>query len=571
MPRRMTRLLVLVLVFSLVCSNVVPAMAQGDGQPLDLFVTLDEAGGWVLTVEGVEEPLRSQDVEVLASALGLGLPPLRLAPDMVSRATSNDIGYASLLKDDQDLTLYLDGDPVLSLGLQDEARSTLSGQLAPEFQPALAWIFDSDFGLSARFPGADAEPPPMESRITPVGAVGEAMNVVDLGLTISPDGELISVGGIDAQTFGMAGRLIDLTPYQDLIAQLNIATAGLDLVANSLGLSVNGAEWLRLALDLDFLEGNLGRLSNLAGFQLTDQMQQWIALGTDWLTDTEVHVAAYLATAPQEPPARLALDRPILVDVRGNSLYVEGINTGFALDVQTSSYLSRIGSLAFAWDGEERAIRSVVAQEPMPVIVLDEGFIATAGSTFVGEDVAPWQLVDAMMGNARLTGDLTYEDNPRSPVESLDYQVTTRTPPLGVTVPVTVSRSNGGVSVWGVSLPLSAFDPGVPEMIRGYANQYSALDTAVVDIGPAGAVVDLQGSQAHIRWDRQTRANAIGLAFDTFGPDLGLPPALTSDPARSALEAVVSFVNAFGVTVDVSVVDEDIQEGPLDRLLGLFN
>ncbi|NPV07388.1 MAG: hypothetical protein HPY83_05405 [Anaerolineae bacterium] len=571
MPKNITRLLTVVTVLSLVCVGIVPVVAQDGDRPPDLHLEVDEAGNWVLTVEGVEEQLRSEDVEALSAALGLGLPRLSLGPDIVSRASNSGIGYAALAKEGEQFTVFLNDSAVAALAAREGIISTLTDQLAPQMAQAVAFLLsNSSIGITARFPGAVGDPPDLTSRVAVPTDVEARSNVIDLGLTMSPDGEIISIAGIDAATLGMSGTLVDLSPFRGLIEQWSIETAGVDVVANTVGLSVNGSDWLSLALNLDYLRDNLGSVTGLAGMQLGDREQQLVAVGTDWLADTEVHVDAYLASQSQEAPARLALGRPVSVAIRDNAVLVEGFNTGFALDAMTAGYLEKLGSVALVWDGDQREVRWLVAQEPMPVIAFDEGFLQTVGTAFIGEAVAPWGLIDGLLGNVRLAGDVVYEDNPRSPAEALDYQVAARTPPLGMRVDLKVSRSNGGVSVWGIPLPLSSFAPGVPDMVRTYANQYGGLGGVVVDLGPSGATVNLAGSQAHVRWDAETRANALALAVDTLGPDLGLPPALQTDRARSALQGVVSFVNAFGIGIDITVVDEAIEQGPLDRLLGLF-
>jgi len=186
------------------------------GDTLVISVQVDEAGGWTAYIGDDQKGISADDFGGLMKMLGMEIPNPTLDPSMVKAVTDSGVASVALIKDGQDTTVLVNNAPVSAMRLSDAAVSKVTDSFMPELEGLVSWLNSTKIALVAYFPGAtgsDAgQKVTLDTRM-PTGADGTPpANVIQVGATFAPDGELVSVGGVSAAELGLpAGQLVDLS------------------------------------------------------------------------------------------------------------------------------------------------------------------------------------------------------------------------------------------------------------------------------------------------------------------------------------------------------------------------
>ncbi len=580
MRKWVLRTLGLTLVLALFLMGATSVLAAGPEGPTpmssaDIEIDVESSGNWTLKFGNVDLGLSSQNVASLAQRFALGSLPLAIDQGTLSLATDNGIQHLALLKDGSETTIFINGIPSTALTISDFAVQQLAETFAPELEGLISWLNGTSVALVVHFPVAESSPVytlDLEQKIAAAGMAGQYANVVDLGVTLTPDGRLISVAGIAPSELGLDLGMIDMSWMKAYgIDQLGIKQLDLALDGSGVTVSSNGDTWMSLAWNADYVAQNVPQVSRLIGFPMADSDMQIVDLAMSWLNDTQVHVGAYLADQPQESAPVVKIGRPVALAVQGKALYVEGFNTGFMLDDFTLGYAEQLGSVGLMWDGANRQLRMVIGDEPMPALVLDEGLISSVGTMFVG-DMLPWGLVESIIGDTTLAAGFVYEDNPAVTSEALAYQLQSVSVTSPLMADVTISRADGRIAVLGEALPLDMLTGmDVSGIVKTYAGGLGgSVDSLAVDLGPNGLNLGLNGKNARLAWDSTTRANVVGLTLDIVGEQMGLPVLSSDGLVRWAIESLIAAGNQVDVGLNVNFTDQETPTGSIEELLALI-
>ncbi|NPV08364.1 MAG: hypothetical protein HPY83_10450 [Anaerolineae bacterium] len=579
MRKWVLRLLGLTLVIALFLAGATTVMAAGSEGPTpmgsaDIEIDVQETGDWVLRLGTMDVGLSSQNVASLANRFALALPPLAVDQATIRLATDNGIQHLALVKEGNETTLFINGIPSTAIAISDTAASKVASEFVPELEGLISWLNQTSIAVVVHFPVSEVAERyvlDLEQKLAPAGEAGPRANLIDLGATLSPDGRLISVGGIAPSQLGFDPGMIDMSWMQSFgIDRLGLNQLDLAVDANGLSVSSNGDEWVSVAWNADYVAQNASQLASLAGFQLVDPSQQMVDLAVDWLKDTQIHVGAYLAEDSMEGAPVVSIGRPVTVSVQEKALYVEGFSTGFLLDDITLGYAQKVGSAAVAWDGSENQLRLAIGDKAMPSLMLDEGFLSSVAGALVG-DILPWGLVEQIASDTRLTAAFVYEDSAPVSPEVLSYKVAYTAPAAPLVTDVTVSRADGRIAVLGEALPLAALGLDVSGTVQAYTTTVGAgIESLALDLGPSGLGLGINGKYLRLVWDQVTRANVIGMGLDIAGEQLGLPVLSQPGLVRWGAETLITMLNQFDVGIRVGFTDEPIPVGSIEQLVGFF-
>ena len=568
------RFLTVMLVISLVLLGVMPAYAAGAEEAasgLTVHLTFDEGGNWTATFEGTKIALDAAGLQALAGRFGFALPPLGVQPALVQQAMANDIQTLAIIKEGGQTTVIINGVPVVATTFSDEAVAALEKNFLPELAGVLEWLNRTNFSLVLHFPvapGKSAYPLDLSQRLSPT--VEKPTNVVELGLTLSPGGSLVSAAGFNAAQFGLAIPLLAPATLDQLKA-LGISSLGLDFSGAGVKVAANGKDWLSVAWNADYLFQNLPTISATLGFPLVEPTLSLAALAGDWLKDSQLSLAAYIAEQPQEGAAAIRLGRPLRLAIdEAGAVQVEGMSAGFALAEPMLGLTRQLGSAAVLWDGANGQLRLLVGGKQMPTVVISKGFLPAIGSAFAG-NLLPWEKVDELLANSTLSLELVTAGAAPSEVATIAQPVAYVRPTAPLELPITVSRKDGKIAVAGETLPLAKLGMDISPLVLSYANLLgpgvSELD---LNLGPGGLGLSLDGKYLTLAWDGTTRQNTLDLVF-TLAPQFGASPALVGSPlVRGGTALLINSLSQFDVAATIKFTDEQLQPGALESLLGLF-
>lgn len=572
MKRCTLPVLALVLALSLFFVGATPVAAAGpdsagaSGLVVDL--AFEQSGDWAIKLGSADLGLNSRNIQSLTTRFGLGFPAPVIDPAMIRMVTDFDVQNLALIKEGDRTTILINGAPASALRISDEALTALTDEFAPELEAMAAWFNQANVTIVAHFPpkaGSATYALDLGQRMVEAPAM-TAANVIDLGATMSPDGQLISVAGLAPSDLGIPAMAFDVS----WLKQFGIDQIDFSLNGGGAKVLANGQEWIALDLDMDYVVESVPQYSAAAGFTLGAAEMQMVNLAASWLKDTNVHVGAYIADAPKDQLPVVTIGRPVLVEVKNAGLYVEGFNTGFALDAMTLSYIEDLGTAAVAWDGAQRQLRMTIDNKPMPAIVPDADFITTVGTVTIG-DVLPWGLIDSVLSNTSLAAELVYEDHERSDPEKLAYAVAISDPAAPLMLDLKVSRRDGRLAAWGEAIPINMVGMDLNSTVLFFVNQLGADVTKVnLNIGPAGLAFGINGSNLRLVWDAASRKNVLDLALGIGAEQFNLPAAATTGIVRWGIETAVITANQFDVGIAIELTDEEIPVGSIESLVRSF-
>jgi hypothetical protein len=578
MRKWVLRLLGLTLAIALFLTGATAVMAAGSEGPTpmgsaDIQIDVQETGDWVLKLGTADVGLSSQNLASLGSRFALALPPLALDQATIKLATDNGIQHLALVKESNETTLFINGVPSTALAISDTAVSKVAQAFVPELEGLISWLNDTSVAVVVNFPVDPTKEPYVLDLGQSLASVGEGAaraNQIDLGVTLSPSGRLISVGGFAPSELGFDPGTVDMSWMQAFgIDRLGLNQVELAVDANGLSVSSNGDEWISLAWNADYVAENASELARFAGYSLDDSGQQMVDVALAWLKDTQFRVGAYLADDSMESAPMVSIGRPVTIAVDDKAILVEGFNTGFVLDDATLGYAQQLGSAAVVWDGSQNQLRLAVGDKAMPSLALDEGFLSSVATTLVG-DILPWGLVEQIASEVQLAAAFVYEDSAPVSADAIGYRVEYK-PSIPMVAQVTVGRADGRVAVAGEALPLDVLGMDVSGTVQTYANAYgSGIETIALDSGPGGLGLGIDGKYVRLIWDETTRGNLVGLGLDIASQQFGLPILASPGLVRWGAETAVVMATQFDVGLRVGFSDEPIPAGSIEQLVGYF-
>ena len=548
-----------------------PALAEGADDAFEIRLELQEDGGWVLpSFGGLDLGLNSESFGALSKALNLGMEAPSIDPAMVKVALENDIKYLAVVKEGSKTTILVNGQPLSAVSIADPAISAVVG-LAPELQDLIAGVNQANIVVLALLPSASSGSVDVTARLAEASE-GSPSNTIEVGSTMSPQGELISVGGMATSELGMGPVQIDAAMLQ----QLGITQLDASLLAQGLTVSVNEAEWLKVDWDMAELTSRLPALAaGMSGAPLGSQTQSVIDVAAGWLKDSRINFRTYVAEEPKEAPLAIKIDRPIIVELTAdNNIKVEGIpvaNMG-----GLAPYRSQLQSAAVSWVGDKRTLFLTVNDTQMPYLELGEGFLSGVGPV-VGAAGGMLKGADTLLGNSGLTLLVYSEGNPQPDVSLLKYDSDPGRRLFSVVPKVTVSKKDGGVAIHGGTLPLGVIEglTGIPisELVRQNTEMYAkGIDSAGVVLGPGGLTLSVNGGNAQLGWDDRLRDNLVELAGNLLLGETqmggGVGGALSTLPVRiekRALRGFLGLLNALELGIQLDLEEESLPAGFLTK------
>jgi len=565
----------LTLVIALFLFGATSVMAAGSEGPTpmgaaDIEIDVQETGGWVLKLGSADLGLSSENVSSLANRFALALPPLAIDPAMVGLASNSGIQHLALVKEGNESTVFINGIPATELALSDSAVSKVAAEFVPELEGLISWANGANLAVVLNFPeNGEGERYVLDlgQEVVAAATADTRANQIGLGATITPDGKIVSIGGIAPADLGLDLGTIDMSWMQSFgIDRLGLNQLDLAVDANGLTVSSNGDEWVSMAWDADYVAQNAGALGKMGGFAIDQSM---VDLAVNWLKDTEIHVGAYLDEDSAEGAPVVSVGRPISVNIQDKALVVEGFNTGFALDDLTLGYVEQFGSAAMLWDGASHQVRLAVGDNALPAIELEEGFITSVAGTFVG-DILPWGVIEQVLGEAQLTAQLTYEDSAPAKLAAIDVPIEYRSPAAPLLADVTLGRTDGKVAIAGEALPLAQLGFDVSGIVQSLTATLGPVEGLSVDFGPTGLALGVDDKAVRIVWDEATRANLLGLALDFVGEQYGVTALSSPGLVRWAAETALVSINQFDLGLRIGFTDEPIPAGSIEQLVGFI-
>ncbi|MBM3187992.1 MAG: hypothetical protein FJZ90_04625 [Chloroflexi bacterium] len=549
-----------------------PVLAQGPGAaqtPFEIRIEVKEDGGWVLpSFGGLNLGLNSENFEALSRMLNLGMAAPEISPDMVKGAMENDVKHLAVVKEGSKSTILINGEPLSALSIADPAIAGVVN-LAPELVDLIQGINKAQITVLVLFPTAGVAD--LSARLE-ARAAEAPVNTIEVGSTMSPKGELISVGGIPTSELGMAPITIDPA----ILQQLRVKQLDANVVAQGLTLNINEAEWLRVDWDVEQLTTKLPALAlGFTGAELGAGTQQVLDVATGWLADSQIKFRTYVADEPQEDPLRIKIDRPIIVEwAADNSIKVEGIPVANVAGL--APYRNQLQTAAVSWVGDKRTLFFTVNDTQMPYLRIGDGFLPGVAPV-VGADSAILKGAESVLGNTGLTLLVMSEGGPKPNISLLDYDAAPGRRLFSVVPELTVSRGTGDVALFGATIPMGVIEglTGLPisQLVRQNAEAYAkGIDEATVVFGPRGLTLSVNGGDAQLGWDNRLRDNLVDLAGNVLlgetEMDRGIGGALSTLPLRiekRALRGFLGLINAFELGVKLELQDEPLPPGFLTQ------
>ncbi len=583
--------LIAVALFLLSAGTVLAAEPIPGVQPYEVKLVVDEQGGWSIpSLGGLDLGLDSTTFESVARTLGLQMQVPKLDPALVQMAVDNNVQTLALIKEGDLHNVLVNNQPVTAVTLSDDVLDLVAG-FVPELETLIGGLNRTYVAVGIQFPATGAAlPMSFEGRMGAAPAVTvDSATMVDVGVTMSPDGRLLSVGGMDPAQLGVALPMVDVS----ILESLGMSQVDARLTAGGMSLIANGMELATVAWDPAQVENLPEIYTKLTGAGLPPEASSVVDVATGWLMDSQINLTAFVADTPQESRPHLALGRPLAVNLVGDSLSIEGfaVRTGF--EPVIAQYQERLGPVAIAWSGQTGRLTPVIGGKVMPTVQMDSGFLNTAMGAFMGEAM-DWGMISESLGMADVAVSLGADGAAPPDLSLLSYQLSPSRSTFAATSNIKVSRSTGDIAILGTTLPLD-FVEGltgleITDIIRQQVGPYGSIDSLAVRVGPDGLAVTVNGERAMVAWDEQSRDNLVALAVDLLVGDYqGTIPAggLMQDPVNTlmaslkmadmgALQDALGSLNQGQVGFTIEFQDEALPESSwtgtlagLEPLLGL--
>jgi len=569
---RVCSLIVAVLLL-LMGTTTVMAAGTGDAhQATETFlveITVEGDGQWTLSFGGMDMGIASSTFNALSTRFGLGLASPVVDSNMLKMAADAGVDEFALVKEGAQTAVWINGEPLTALTVSDSAVVALTEVYVPELEGLLSWVNKTYMTVILHLPSSSgAKALDLSKTLGPIEE-GEPTNVVSVAATVSPQGELLSVGGLAPSQLGLPAAWFDLS----LLDMLGIEEADVSVGLNGVKLAANGEDWISLAWNPDMLVEKAPVAAGLTGIAFGEAETMVLDTATDWLDDTQVKVGIAIADTPKDEALTLSIGRPLMVEVADNGgVSVEGFFTGMALDPQTAATLNGLGSAAVKWDGSEGELRLATGGMALPYLKVDEGFLPTAVDILAGgQDLGlPVSLdyIGAVLGNTKFSVGIGTEDSAPA-MSELDYQAAPAAPSLLIVPQVKVAPN--GIALFGEALPLDVIDMLAGMDIEGWAGLYAnafAGNAFDVKLGPSGLSGAINGKAMTLAWDDTLRGNLVDLAVDQGGPSFGLPSNIDTGLIKTIAKVVVGVVNSAEIGVEIEVTEEELEPGFVQAVAG---
>lgn len=565
---RVSSLIVAVLLLLLGTTTVMAAGADQTDQTMMFLVevTVRDNGEWTLGLGGMDMGLDSANFNSLSQRLGLGLASPVVDPSLLKMAQDADVQDLAVVKEGAQTAIWVNGEPLTALTVTDSAVMALTEAFAPELEGLLSWVNATYMTAIIHLPGGSgAAAMDMTKKLG--AAQAEPQNVLKMGATVSPAGEVVSVGGLALSDLGIMAPMVDIS----LAGQLGINQVDLDLGMNGVSVAANNEEWVSLAWNPDMLMQKAPAAYKLSGMQFTAQDEMVLDTATSWLKDTQISASVYIGTEAMDEALTVSIGRPVVLEVgRDGTMAVEGFAIGM-LDAQTKATVEGLKSAAVMWDGGKGEFRLATGNKPLPYLKVDQGFLPLAVDLLAGgQDLGlPVSLgfVESLLGNTKFSVGIVSEGN--EPPAMSEYEAQPSQPVLLMVPQIEVAPN--GIAIFGEALPISVVDTLSGMDIGGWTKLYAdafagnALD---LKLGPSGLDFTVNGRTAALRWDNTLRNNLVDIVIDQGGPSLGLPANIDSGLVKTLAKAVLGVVNQAEIGVELDVTDEALQPGFVQTITG---
>jgi hypothetical protein len=565
---RVSSLIVAVLLLLLGTTTVMAAGADQTDQTMMFLVevTVRDNGEWTLGLGGMDMGLDSANFNSLSQRLGLGLASPVVDPSLLKMAQDADVQDLAVVKEGAQTAIWVNGEPLTALTVTDSAVMALTEAFAPELEGLLSWVNATYMTAIIHLPGGSgAAAMDMTKKLG--AAQAEPQNVLKMGATVSPAGEVVSVGGLALSDLGIMAPMVDIS----LAGQLGINQVDLDLGMNGVSVAANNEEWVSLAWNPDMLMQKAPAAYKLSGMQFTAQDEMVLDTATSWLKDTQISASVYIGTEAMDEALTVSIGRPVVLEVgRDGTMAVEGFAIGM-LDAQTKATVEGLKSAAVMWDGGKGEFRLATGNKPLPYLKVDQGFLPQAVDLLAGgQDLGlPVSLgfVESLLGNTKFSVGIVSEGN--EPPAMSEYEAQPSQPVLLMVPQIEVAPN--GIAIFGEALPISVVDTLSGMDIGGWTKLYAdafagnALD---LKLGPSGLDFTVNGRTAALRWDNTLRNNLVDIVIDQGGPSLGLPANIDSGLVKTLAKAVLGVVNQAEIGVELDVTDEALQPGFVQTITG---
>ncbi len=529
--------------FLLGAATVSAAGPETGIQPYEIKLVVDEQGGWAIpSLGGLDLGLNSATFESVAKTLGLQMQVPRLDPALVKMAMDNNIQTIALIKEGEVNTILVNNQPATAITLSDAALDLVAG-FVPDLETLIGGLNRTYVAVGVQLPVKEGTPIALDlgARMGAVAAAEAPATTVDLGVTISPEGKLVSMGGMDPALLGVALPALDISLLQTLgMNQLDarVTSTGLTLIANN-------EELATMTWDAKQIEAVPVLYTKLTGAELPAQAESVLAVAEGWLADSQINLTAFVAEQPKEERPHLALGRPLAVQIlKDGNLSVEGfaVRTGFEATI--AQYEGLLGPVAVSWNGEQGRLTPVVGDMVMPSLSVDPGFLTTAMGSLLGETM-DWNLIAESLSFADVSLTLASEGAKAPDAALLGYEQHPAPATFVATSAVKISRSTGDIAVLGTTLPLG-FVEGltgleITNVVTQQVSPFEGVESLGVRLGPNGLAITVNGQRAMLAWDEQTRDNLVALAVKLFVDSYQGPAptgGLLQDPVATLMAAL---------------------------------
>ncbi len=566
-----------------------PVLAEEPAGPtLEIMMQVGADGSWSIpSLGGVDLGLTSSNVGALSKRLNMGIAVPTIDAQTLKTFSDQGIQTLALIKEGQKITILVNNQPLSAVTLGDEAVTSLAA-LVPELEEMVGSVRQANVSVGLQFAPATGEVPALDTTQRMAAAdSGSPANAIDIGATISPDGRVLSVGGLALDRLGLAPIQLDTSMLEQLgvnQVQANVTNGGVTVLGN-------GAEWLRLDWDMNLVKAQAyTSFPTLTGAAISDDNRRLVELATDWVSQSNIQVSAQVASETQESLPTLQLARPIMVELKNdNSVSVEGIPLAVDLSQQIGPYRSQIQTVSLRWDGGRSRLYPVVNDKQLPYVALEPELVATVGNTFLDPNFM-WGDVAKLLGNLGLTIAVSSEGGPAPDLSLAEYDVTPAKNVPAAVPAVAVSRADGGIAINNATVPLTLiknlFGVSVADTVLPQLQALAGVESAQLVVAPDGLTAGVNGSKATLVWDKERRDNLVTLAMGIFLQDKeidltsvkesgvaavfpslrNLPRTLEVGMARALLDAATSFQLGANITVQ----DEQLPAAYLDSVAAML-
>jgi ABC-type oligopeptide transport system substrate-binding subunit len=204
-------------------------MAAGTGeasQATETFlveVTVEGDGQWTLSFGGMDMGIASSTFNALSTRFGLGLASPVVDSNMLKMAADAGVDEFALVKEGAQTAVWINGEPLTALTVSDSAVVALTEVYVPELEGLLSWVNKTYMTVILHLPSSSgAKALDLSKTLGPIEE-GEPTNIVSVAATVSPQGELLSVGGLAPSQLGLPAAWFDLS-LLDMLASRRLTS-----------------------------------------------------------------------------------------------------------------------------------------------------------------------------------------------------------------------------------------------------------------------------------------------------------------------------------------------------------